>query len=150
MHPACRCHVTLRILRAFPPTDHVKRRLRRPRQLTPERNANRRLGSFQVLRGTGLLIVFSYPPKFLKPLFCPVDTVEQGVGIACATSVQLEKWMATKSDEHNTTRRTTDDFTTGLGQSGSSDGTDDSRRADDRGLGRLHSELDECQVRRLG
>ena len=36
--------------------------------------------------------------------------------------------MASTSDEDNTTRRTTDDFTTGLGQSGGGDGADDSQR----------------------
>ena len=34
--------------------------------------------------------------------------------------------------------------------SGGGDGVDDSQRACDRELGRLHSELDECQIRRLG
>ena len=36
--------------------------------------------------------------------------------------------MTSTSDEDNTTRRTTDDFTTGLGQSGGSDGADGSQR----------------------
>jgi len=60
-------------------------------------------------------------PKFLKPLFYLVDTFNQDNGGLNKNSLN-RRWMASTSDEDNTTRRTTDDFTTGLGQSGDGDG----------------------------